>query len=46
MLKHLRLAHTHTELENVSTGSWILHRVLIVVTAVVFGAPFFLLYGQ
>jgi hypothetical protein len=46
MLKHLRLAHTHTDPEMISTSSWIAQRILIVVTAVVLGAPFFLLYGQ
>jgi hypothetical protein len=46
MLKHLHQAHIDS-VENVSTGSWIAHRVLIVATAVVFAAPFYLLYvGQ
>ena len=46
MLKHLRMAHTHEDTETVSTAAWIAHRVLIVATAVVFGAPFFMLYVQ
>jgi hypothetical protein len=46
MLKHLRMAHTHSDPEVVSTAGWIFQRVLIVVTAVVFATPFFLLNGQ
>jgi hypothetical protein len=45
MLKHLHTAHTHPDPEVVSTGAWIAHRVLIAVTAVVFAAPFYLLYA-
>jgi hypothetical protein len=45
MLKHLRTAHMQDSLETVSTSGWIAQRVLIVVTAVVFAAPFYLLYA-
>lgn len=44
MLSHLRTAHMHNDAENMSTAGWIAQRLVIVAAAVVFIAPFVLLY--
>ena len=44
MLTNLRSAHMHQDHENMSTGGWIAQRMVILAAAVVFIAPFVLLY--
>lgn len=44
MLSHLRTAHMHQDSENMSTAGWIAQRVVIMAAAVVFIAPFVLIY--
>ena len=44
MLSHLRSAHMHQDAENMSTAGWIAQRVIIMTAAIVFIAPFVLLY--
>ena len=44
MLAHLRTAHMHKDLENVSTGGWIVQRLVVLTAFVVFVAPFIVEY--
>ena len=45
MLTNLRNAHSRGDTENMSTGGWIAQRVVLLAAAVVFIAPFILLYA-
>jgi hypothetical protein len=44
MLTNLRSAHLAESPEIVSTGGWVVQRLVILAAAVVFGAPFVLAY--
>jgi hypothetical protein len=44
MLAHLRTAHMHKDPENVSTGGWIVQRLVVLSALVVFVAPFVIDY--